>query len=638
MSFFCTTVVAALAVLPADRLVMADRLFNRGEYAAAKTEYSALKGEKSIAGDELLYRLAECERALGARTAARTLYGELIKRYPSSDRVDRARLMCALQGNENERREELKLLDSDRIDGKVRAAALYHLGVLENDETRLVRSLKADPDGKYSTYCNFHLAELRSRSTDPRTRRRAVDSLLEIAFGKKDEKLAEEAIYLAAVHCYNDKRYGESSSLLHRSLKNYPQGKHAASARTLAAWSDYFCGRYADVIRLCESAEGDDFAYLKAASVYSRGDRAAAKELFTAYLERFPGGKYRDNAELPLAQIGYAEAEKANDAPKMVESAKRALAVSKSPVDALRLGWAYEKSGAVDNARTEYLGVAKASPGTEAAAEALYRKAMLDLREGKWDPADLALAEALSGGKLGKYRASALYWRGIAAIRLDHRAEGAKLIKEALAEGLTLDEAREARLIIADFDYENGRVEEAKAEYAKLVGEGAADRMSASKILSVGKLLAGNPAATVCAKALIGVDSPEWRQAGYCLLGSELERSGSFAAAIDAYRKAVAEKAEVEDLAQAILNLGILESKAGELEKADATLKRAVTVNRGDPSRRAFAYVWLAKNALLKNDRHSARAYATVVVSLFGDGEAVDEAKSILERCPEENR
>jgi TolA-binding protein len=501
-----------------------------------------------------------------------------------------------------------------------------------------VRSLKADPDGRYSTYCNFHLAELRSRSSDIRTRRRAVDSLLEIAFGKKDEKLAEEALYLAAVHCYNDKRYGESSSLLHRSLKNYPQGKHAASARTLAAWSDYLCGRYADVIRLCEGGDGEDFAYLKAASVYSRGDRTAAKELFAAYLERFPGGKYRDNAELPLAMIGYAEAEKANDASKMVESARRALAVSKSPVDSLRLGWAYEKSGAVDSARAEYLGVAEASPGTAVAAEALYRKAMIDLREGKWNPADLALAEALSSGKLGKYKASALYWRGVAAIRLDHRAEGVKLVKEALAEGLTFDEAREARLIIADFDYENGRMEEAKAEYAKLVGEGATDRMSASKTLSVGKLLAGDRAAVVCAKALIGADSPQWRQAGYCLLGSEFERSGSFAAAVDAYRKAAAEKAEVEDLAQAVLNLGILESKAGELEKADATLKRAVTVNRGDPSRRAIAYVWLAKNALSGNDPKSARAYATVVVSLFGDGEAVAEARSVLERCPEEKR
>ena len=57
--------VAAVTVLPADRLAMADRLFNRGEYAAARAEYAALSGEKSLSAEEVLYRLAECDRALG---------------------------------------------------------------------------------------------------------------------------------------------------------------------------------------------------------------------------------------------------------------------------------------------------------------------------------------------------------------------------------------------------------------------------------------------------------------------------------------------------------------------------------------------------------------------------------------------
>ena len=57
--------VAAVSVLPADRLAMADRLFNRGEYAAAKEEYAALRGEKAVPADELLYRLAECDREIG---------------------------------------------------------------------------------------------------------------------------------------------------------------------------------------------------------------------------------------------------------------------------------------------------------------------------------------------------------------------------------------------------------------------------------------------------------------------------------------------------------------------------------------------------------------------------------------------
>ncbi len=629
-------VIAALAVLPSDRLAMADRLFNRGEYAAAKVEYSALRGEKSIAADELLYRLAECERALGARTAARSLYGEILERHPSSPRADRSRLMKALVGDEAGRREELKSLDSDRVEPPIRAAALYHLGVLTGDAECLARSLKLEPHGRYSTYANFHLAEIRSRSGDPKVRRRAVDSLLEIAFGRKDDKLAEEAIYLAAVHCYNEKRYGEASSLLNRGLKMYPGGKHSEASRRLAAWSDYLSGRYSDAIRICDGSDADDFLYLKAAAVFAQGDRARAKELFLEYLEKHPSGAYRANAELPLALIGYIEAEKSGDMPKMVECARRAQELSGSGGDGLRLGWAYEKSGDLQTARDEYLKVARKHPDTEVSAEALYRKAMLDIREGRWSPADLALSEALSGGRLdARFKATALYWRGIAAVRLDHRSEGAALMKDALAAGLPLDEQREARLLLADFDYEKGRVKEACAEYAQLVLEGACDRMSAAKIHSVGRLLAGSEAAAVCAKALVANGSAQWRQAGYCLLGGELSKAHSYAAAIDAYRKAMAEKAETEDLAAASVELGALESRAGEYEKAEETLKRAVGLNRADPSRRALAYLWLAKNAMAKKDFASARAYATVVESLFGGEKESSEAREILAKIPE---
>ena len=50
--------LAALTVAPSDRLAMADRLFNRGDYASARREYLALKGEKGVDEADVLYRLA----------------------------------------------------------------------------------------------------------------------------------------------------------------------------------------------------------------------------------------------------------------------------------------------------------------------------------------------------------------------------------------------------------------------------------------------------------------------------------------------------------------------------------------------------------------------------------------------------
>ncbi len=625
--------IAAIAVLPSDRLAMADRLFNRGEYAAARSEYAALKGEASIASDDLLYRLAECDRATGAKAEARKAYGELLDRYPTSKHADRARLMRALAGTDAERSAELKVLDSDRVPNDIRAAALYYLGSAANDPAALERSVKLNPKGKYASYADFHRASLLVKSPDAAARRKGVELLLGLAFGK-DKTFAEEALYLAAVQSYNEKRYGEAGSVFRRYLRTYSDGKHAADVRTMSAWSDYLAGKYADAVALCGDGKTDDFAYLKAACAYASGDNAAAEKLFKAYLEDYPQGKYRANAELPLTRMGFDAAEKSGDTSKVIENAKRAYSISKQSGDALRLAWAYETSGKTAEAEQQYLETAKAFPKTDDAAEALFRKAMIDARAGKWSACDLALTEAIATGKNAKRAAESQYWRGIAALQLGHEAEGANLLKEALAKGISLDQSREARLVLADVAYRGGRTEEAKTEYAKLVKEGACERMNAAKTLTVGKLLDGEEA-KICARALILSDSAEWRQAGYALLGSVEEKASAFSAAIEAYRQAMAEKATVSDLSAASLALGKLEAKSGEHDLAEATLRRAVELNAADARARAEAYVALAKNAEAAGRVKDAVAYATVIVSLFSDEALCAEAKKVLDAHPE---
>ena len=124
--------LAAIAVIPADRLAMADRLFNRGEYAAARVEYAALSGEKSIPADEVIYRLAECDRALGKSAEARRGYGELLEKFPTSPRADRSRLMRALAGTPEERAADLvsRMTLQEKIDQLGRnTKAVPRLGV-----------------------------------------------------------------------------------------------------------------------------------------------------------------------------------------------------------------------------------------------------------------------------------------------------------------------------------------------------------------------------------------------------------------------------------------------------------------------------------------------------------------------------
>ena len=628
-------VLSAVAVLPADRLSMADRLFNRGEYAVARGEYAALVGEKAtgIARDELLYRLAECDRALGRSADARKEYGELLSSCPASRHADRSRLMRALSGTDDEKRVELKVLDSDHVEAEIRSAALYHLGVLNSDAAMLERSIAADPKGRYAAYANFHRASILAKSPDPAARRKASEILLTIAFGK-DSEFADEALYLAAFQSYSSKRYGESASLAHRYLKVNPNGKRVAEVRTMAAWSDFLVGKYGAALSVCGEGGTDDFDYLLASCAAATGEGERARSLFAKYLEAHPRGNYRQSAELHLARMGFDAAEKSGDSAGRLENAKRAYALSKTSGDALRLAWAYEKSGDAARAREQYLAVARDFPGTDDGAEALFRKAMADLKAENWSAADISLAEAIASGRNEKRMPVAKYWRAVAAMRLGHEAEGAALLREALKGGIDIDMAREARLMLADVDFNAGRVDAAKAEYSKLVLEGACDRMSAAKTLKVGKLLEGE-AALACAKALVKSDSAEWRQAGYALMGTAEEKSGAFTAAISAYRRAMAEKAEVEDIAGAALRLGVLESRAGEHDAADATLRKAVELNASDSRARCAAYLALAKNCEARGDAKGACAYATVVVSLFQKDENAAEAERILRSHPE---
>lgn len=635
--------LSAITVLPSDRMAMADRMFDRGDYTNAKAEYAALKGVAGVAADELLYRLAECARALKDTAAARQAYGELLSRYPLSRHAARARLQRALLGTDEEKRSELKILDSDQVPSSLRATALYHLGVLNSDAATLERCVKLDPKGAYAIYAQFRHAALVAEDPDPAVRRTAIGELMGIARGA-DKDLAREAIYLAATRSYGDKRYAEASLLFARFLKAYPTDARAADARLMSAWSDYLVGKYADAAALCGNGETDDFAYLLAACAQASGDLPRARELMTRYLENYPQGRYRAAVELPLSRMAFEEAEKGGDVAKTIEAAKRSAALSKSAADRLRLAWAYEKGGREGEAMAEYQGVARDFPSTDDAAEALFRKAMLDLRAKRWSAAELSLAEALATGRNPTRRAEALYWRGIAAEQMGHGEESGRFLAEAVRLGLSLDQAREARLLLADADFKAGRLASAKASYAALVAEGACARMSAAKIHSVGRFLLdcaeGAPAlieAKTCAKALVEAGgTPEWRQAGYALRGAAEEAGSEFAAAIGSYRACLAEKVRTEETRAVSLSLGILESKAGETEAADKTLKESLRLNANDAHRRAQGYLWLARNSAAAGDVRGACAYATVVVTLFDDAALMAEAKKILDAHPEE--
>ena len=190
--------------------------------------------------------------------------------------------------------------------------------------------------------------------------------------------------------------------------------------------------------------------------------------------------------------------------------------------------------------------------------------------------------------------------------------------------------------MIADHDFNEGHIEAARTAYAKLVREGATERMSAAKILAVGKLLSGEEA-KICARALVRNERAEWRQCGYALLGFSEEADGAFARAAEAYQKCLAETCVTEDVPKVALRLGALQTRSEDWTNAETTLKRAVELNAKDAAARAEAYLHLAEVCVGRHDYKHARSYATVVTELFERTPSATTAGEILKSLPAED-
>ena len=587
----CCLFAAALALAPADRLQMADKMFAKGLYAEASREYAALKGEKTVSADDVAFRIAECDRVLGREAEALAAYERLLLR-------DIAKPM--------------------------RAVALYRVACAKDDGALFLECERTDPKGRYAVFARLKRALLLAKSPKPESRREATGLFLELA-SSSEKSVAEEALYAAATLAYGDKRWNEAAILFGRLAKDYPGTPRVAAASVPRAWSTFLAGRYTDCLIACGEGEEDDLSYLRGASLMALDRREQGLAELARYLELHPQGRYRAAAETPVQRARFDAAVKRGDMAAAVQAAKLAASSSGAASDALRLAWAHEKAGAADAARAEYRRIAEKWPKDPAAGEALYANALAELRAGRWGAGDLALEETLKRFPNLPRRNEALYWRGIAAVRLGHEAEGAARLEEALKLGLDLDQSREANLLIADADARAGRTAAAAKRYSGLLTTGAADRMTAAHIVAVVKMLASAEeweAALAGSRALAARSGdPAFVQIAAAREGQALEGLSRSDEAIAAYRRAFAVTADTEEGAAAAVALGQLEYRKGEYDAAEKTLEDAIARNAGPEGlkARAKAYRVLADVCRAKGEALKAKGYETVLKELFND-------------------
>jgi hypothetical protein len=191
---FCKLFVAAsLALAPSDRMQMADRMFAKGLYAEAASEYAALKGAKTVSADDIAFRIAECDRMIGREKEALAAYDSLIMRD---------------------------------IPAPMRAVALYRLACERNDPSLFLKCEQADPKGRYAVFARLKRALVLAKSDKTAERREATGIFLDLSMSS-EKSVANEALYAAATLAYGDRRWNEAAIL-------FPAGAFSVSGDTFS--------------------------------------------------------------------------------------------------------------------------------------------------------------------------------------------------------------------------------------------------------------------------------------------------------------------------------------------------------------------------------------------------------------------
>jgi hypothetical protein len=290
---FCNLVFAAsLALAPADRLQMADKMFAKGYYADAAREYATLKGEKTVSADDITFRIAECDRLSGREKEALEAYDALILRD---------------------------------IPISMKAVVLYRLACAKNDISLFLKCEKADPSGRYASFARLKRALLLAKSTKTVDRREATGIFLDLSMSS-EKAVAEEALYAAATLAYGDKRWNEAAILFGKLIKTYRGTARAKAANVPYAWSAFLAGRYTECMSACGDSTEDDLFYLRASSLLALDRKEQGLSELAKYLETHPQGRYRASAEAPVQRAQFDAAVKKGDIAVAVQAAKLAAA------------------------------------------------------------------------------------------------------------------------------------------------------------------------------------------------------------------------------------------------------------------------------------------------------------------------
>ncbi len=613
--------ISADSVDVKDRLHLADGLFRRSLFDLAAREYQVLAANPQTPGrDTVLFRLAECYRRLGKNSEAIQIYAQLIKSVPDSAQVPRARLQRALllmdQGQDSlpEALKELEQLTTANTAAEVRTAALYHKGEVLEKLNQLPQALqcyetlrKEFAASEYGSYSALKAAWILSRSEEREEKRRALGIYLELAYGAKDAKVAEEAVFFAAQVALTDEKYEESADLFKMLRTRYPDSPRVKEGALAAAWACYYCGRYKESLEILDLIVNDtahpqreEVLYVLANCQRELSNNEQAAAAYRQQLKFAPGGTLAPKAHYELLTTLYRTGRYA----EVLEAVEN----FNNPVDELldNVLWMKAESAmkldqldvVIQACRT----LVEKCPQSEFVKNAFYRLGWVLQKQEAWEEASSWFLKTAQNYPDDPLAATSLYASGVCLARLNQS-------EAALRDWTALLSRYPDSPLVAETLYQKA-MEELRAKQSRAAG------------VTLDELLRRFPDDSHKAEVLY------WRGTIYRELADEVEAEKAFRAAL-----AAAPSKEFER--EATLELGLLLQAGGKSEEAAQLFNKLLDSGIADKLGED-KLAWLAEFQQRNKHFESAAKAAYVLIKLQPDKGWQQTAWTILGRVHRE--
>ena len=459
----------------------------------------------------------------------------------------------------------------------------------------------------------------------------AMDWAEKLVAGAADAETAASGTYLRANCLRKMNRDGEALADYEAVAKNYPGTSFAGRAAYEIMVTHFKRGEHEKALAAAparpDAANAADVLWMRAESERALGRTDAARGRYEELVRDDPKSPQAPPALLRLGEMA-REAGRMEEAStlfrRVAEEYPKNEAVSEalkaSALARLRAG---DSKGAL--ADLDALLARKNDAGVQ--AEALLQKALVLIEMKKTGLAMETLEALLKDDPAGEQAARAHYWRGVVLSGKSDWAAAEQALRSSLAAAPDAQTASLARLRLAVALQRQDRMDEAADQIVPLLGEPqrVAENPALVEWLAHRRFDQEQYDRTLQAASALAENSqePSWRQIGWYWVGASQSRLGDDRAAAAAYEKAVAEKAETREGAEAQLLLASLDLKAGRRDKAAERYAAAAAAASGEDSLdlRVRAYFGLGETAEAAGEADKAARHFMSVAVLFDDPE-----------------